>query len=103
MMAKQAWTPSDLAHATLAAPPPRLSILEFQDRHGEWHNFDILVTKDRVVFGGYCNVGYMESGYIEREEFEPLDETLSELLSDLETYYNDGPDYVSRIVCNERM
>jgi hypothetical protein len=28
---------------------------------------------------------------------------LQELLSDLETYYNDGASYVSRIVCNQRM
>ena len=95
------WTASDLTHAK---PIGRgLSIMEFQDNSGEWHDFDILATKERLVFGGCCNVGFLESGYIERESFESLDETLQELLSDLETYYNDGPQYVSRIVCNERM
>lgn len=77
--------------------------LEFQDNKGEWQHFLIIATKDRVVFGGACNVGFLESGYILREDGESLDETLQEMLSDLETYYNDGPQYVSRIVCNECM
>jgi hypothetical protein len=69
----------------------------------EWHSFDIVTTPERVVFGGTCNAGFLESGYIEREDFECLDETLQELLSDLEAYYRDGPEYVARIVCNARM
>lgn len=81
----------------------RSDILEFQDAKGEWHDFTIIATKKRVVFGGCCNVGFIESGYIERDDCESLDETLSELLADLETHYNNGPQYVSRIVCNERM
>lgn len=80
-----------------------MSVLEFQDVKGEWHDFELLKTPERIVFGGYCNVGFFESGYIERESYESVDETLSELLADLETYYNEGPDYVSRIVCNECM
>ena len=81
----------------------RMPILEFQDDAEEWHAFDIVVTPERIVFGGCCNAGFMESGYIERDDCESIDETLAELLSDLECYYNDGPQYVSRIVCNERM
>jgi hypothetical protein len=45
----------------------------------------------------------LESGYILREEFESIDETLQELRADLSVYYSDGASYVSRIVCNERM
>lgn len=101
MRTKTQWTASDQTGARTIGNG--LSILEFQDNKGEWHPFDVLKTPKRVLFGGYCNVGFIESGYIEREEYESLDETLSELLSDLETYYNDGPEYVSRIVCNERM
>jgi hypothetical protein len=56
-----------------------------------------------VVFGGACNTGFLESGFILREDYESLDETLQELLADLECYYNEGPESVSRIVCNERM
>jgi hypothetical protein len=96
------WKASDLKHA-LPINPRGESMVEFQDRHGEWHDFHILATPKRVVFGGVCNVGFMESGYIERETHEDLDETLQEMVSDLETYYNDGPGYVSRIVCNQCM
>jgi len=38
-----------------------------------------------------------------RDDCESLEETLQELHDDLETYYRDGAQYVSRIVCNERM
>ena len=66
-------------------------------------NFEVLATETKLVFGGACNAGFLESGFILRESFESLDETLQELRSDLETYYRDGASYVSRIVCNERM
>lgn len=77
--------------------------MEFLDNAGEYHDFSILSLPDRLLFGGVCNAGFLESGYILREDFESLDETLSELQSDLECFYNDGPDYVSRIVCNDRI
>jgi hypothetical protein len=66
-------------------------------------SFEVLETETKLVFGGACNVGLLESGYILRESFESLDETLQELHADLETYYRDGAQYVSRIVYNERM
>jgi hypothetical protein len=66
-------------------------------------SFEIMATDTRLVFGTACNAGLLESGYILREAFESIDETLQELHSDLETYYRDGAAYVSRIVCNERM
>jgi hypothetical protein len=80
-----------------------LGPLEFKDNMGEWHNFDVLSLPDRLVFGGACNTGFLESGYILCDEGESLTETLLELLSDLETYYSFGPGSVSRIVCNQRM
>jgi hypothetical protein len=76
-----------------------LGTLELES--GEY--FEVLETETKLVFGSACNVGLLESGYILRESFESLDETLQELHSDLETYYRDGANYVSRIVCNERM
>ena len=94
---KTEWRVTDISKAKSLRP------LEFQDNKGEWQNFELLYTPEKIVFGGCCNVGFIESGYIEREEFESLDETLQELFSDLEIYYNDGPNFVSRIVCNERM
>ena len=71
---------------------------------GEWGEvFDLIRLDDRIVFGGCCNAGFLESGFIEREPDETDDELLSELLADLETYYRDGKQYVSRIIFNERM
>lgn len=96
MIAKE-WSVSDTADATGTGD------IEFQDRKGEHHHFDVIETADRLVFGGACNAGFLESGYIEREEGEPTHKLLEELLADLEAYYNDGPDFTSRIVCNERM
>lgn len=66
-------------------------------------HFEILETNERLVFGGACNAGFLESGYIMREDHESLDETLQELHADLETFYRDGAQYVSRVVCNERI
>jgi len=91
------WSVSDISQSI----EMRSNELEFQDPEGEWHNFTIVATPTRIVFGGVCNVGFLESGYLEREDHESLDESLQELLADLETYYNDGPEYVSRIVYNE--
>jgi hypothetical protein len=66
-------------------------------------SFEVLATDDKLVFGSACNAGFLESGFILRESFESLDETLQELHADLDAYYRDGAQYVSRIVCNERM
>lgn len=93
------WTPSDIN----VEIPMRSNDLEFRDNIGIWHHFTVIATPDRVVFGGCCNIGFIESGYIERDDCEDLDETLQELLFDLETYYNDGPEWTTRIVFNERM
>ena len=65
--------------------------------------FYVMATDTRLVFGSPCNAGFLESGYILREDGERTDETLRELHEDLEVYYRDGASYVSRIVCNERM
>ena len=59
-------------------------------------------TDDRLVFGGMTNTGFIESGYIEKDGFS-TDETLQSLIEDLEVYYNDGAEYTSQIVFNERM
>ena len=97
------WKTSDTTEAKY------IGMIEFQDESGEFHDFEVVKTTmrsktpRRIVFGGSCNVGFIESGYMEMEDGEWTDEALPEMLSDLETYYNDGPQYVSRIICNERM
>lgn len=100
-MKQTQWTVTDLTNAKPFAP--WIHIVEFQDSKGEWHDFEILKTANRLVFGGSCNVGFLESGYIERQGEENIEDTMLALISDLQTYYNDGPQYVSRIVCNQRM
>ena len=87
------WSVSNVENAK------HFGILELES--GE--HFEVLATDTKLVFGSACNVGFLESGYILREDYESMDETLQELHSDLETYYRDGANYVSRIVCNERM
>jgi hypothetical protein len=93
MNTKTNWTVTDVSNAKY------LGTLEIEC--GGY--FEVMETDDKLVFGGACNAGFLESGYIEREEFESIDETLQELHADLSTYYTDGPSYVSRIVCNSRM
>ena len=55
------------------------------------------------IYAEARNVGFIESGHMEKEEYESTDEALQELYEDLKEYYLNGPQYVSRIVCNERM
>ncbi len=91
-MAKTEWSPSDLEGATL------MGTMEV-----DAGAFEVLVTKRGLVFGGACNVGFIESGYILREPDETDNHLLEELLADLEVVYSDGVKYVSRIVVNERI
>ena len=91
------WTPSNTKDAKY------IGTLEFSDDDGEFHDFEILQSGERLVFGGPTNNSFLESGYMEVDEFESLDENLSELLADLKVFYNEGKQYTSRIVCNERM
>ena len=91
------WTASDTTRAKY------IGLIEFQDNQGEWHYFEILQTKDKLVFGSSCNVGFLESGYMPIDSCFSLDENLQELLADLETYYNDGPQYTTNIIFNQRM
>jgi hypothetical protein len=87
------WSISDIRYAS------NLGTLEIKS--GEY--FEVLETETKLVFGSACNAGFLESGYILREDHESLDETLQELHADLETFYRDGREFVSRVVCNERM
>ena len=98
MSTKTQWKPSDISNPIHM----RSNDLEFQAMNGEWINFTVIATPERIVFGGVTNTGFLESGYMERDG-ESLDESLSELLAELETFYNDGRQYVTRIVTNERM
>jgi hypothetical protein len=100
---KTRWTASNVSNSKYLGP------IEFEDSKGEFHSFEVIQVPAsinnpaRIVFGGTCNVGFLESGHINQVDCETVDETLCEMLADLETYYNDGSEYITRIVCNERM
>ena len=66
------WTVSNIDNAKY------IGIIEFQDNQEEWHNFEVLLTEDqeRLVFGGACNVGLLESGYMPVDSCFSLDENL---------------------------
>ena len=93
---KTEWTVQDISNAKHVGP------LEIQTSEG-FEVFEVVATQDKLIFGGACNVGLLQSGYIVRDETETLNDTLNELVADLETFYRDGAQYVSRIVCNSRM
>ena len=98
--AKPAWSVSDISKP-LVGPLEH----EFTDFDGNDHHFTILITEDRFVFGSYTNAGFLESGYMlrspEAEENEADD--FQDLEAELSTYYDNGYEYTTRIVCNERM
>lgn len=77
--------------------------IEFRDDAGEWQHFTVLRTKDKMVFGGVCNVGFIESGYMLREDGLSFDEQLQELHQQLQDYYNQGPEAAPNLICNQRM
>lgn len=83
-----------------------VGIVEFEDprNDGDYIYFEIVRTKTHFVFGNSCNTGLLESGNYQIDPDFSDDENLSELISDLETYYRDGSQYVTdRFSCNERM
>jgi len=91
-MTSQQWSVSDTTNAKY------IGTLEIERGY-----FEIIATDERLIFGQAYSAGFLESGFIMRDDCESLDDTLQELHADLETYYRDGAAYVSRIVCNERM
>ena len=66
MARKTQWSVTDLSQSK-----PLLD-LEFQDNKGESQHFNLLDTPDKIVFGGCCNAGFLESGFIAKEDGEYL-------------------------------
>lgn len=94
MKNKPVWQASDHSAARY------LGALEIE---GAPSPFEVLALPDRLLFGGFCNAGFLESGYILTANFPNDSHALADLIDDLETYYRDSAEYVSAIVCNERM
>jgi len=78
-----------------------IGILELEE-HDTY--FEVYANDEYVVFGGACNVGFIESGHYKREEYQTLDESIQELHTDLEVLYQDGKHYTSdNFDCNDRV
>lgn len=90
------WTASDTTGARF------LGIIEIETGK-DLEPFEVLALPDRLVFGNSANACFLESGFIIRDDFESEDDTLRELVDDLETFYRDGKGSTSRIVHNERL
>ena len=101
-MEKIKWSPSNIKHAR------SLGIIEFNsgDKNNPddecWHDFHVFALADRLVFGGFCNVGFIESGYMLTDGFA-IEETLQDLTDELESFYRGGCEPRERLVCSERM
>ena len=72
-----------------------MSLVELQDTSGEYHVFDILHNDKIIAYGSTCNTGFLESGYMEKDNDFSLDENLQELISDLQVMIDDGMEYAS--------
>lgn len=80
-----------------------IGLIEFQSNDEEFHYFYIYETETAIVFGGACNCGFLESGYMPKDDYFSLDENLQELIQNLECFYNYGYQHTTLIVCNDRM
>jgi hypothetical protein len=87
----EGWTVTDVSEAE------HLGTIETDS--GE--SFEILNTGSKLVFGGACNAGFLESGFMLRSAFATLEDDLSNLNEDLNAYYH-GKNHVS-IYVNDRM
>ena len=70
-----------------------IGVIEIEDPHNddEYHVFSIVKTDTHLVFGTACNIGLLESGNYLIDDCFSIDSNLSELIADIECYYQDGP------------
>lgn len=89
----EGWTATDITESDHAGT------LELEN--GE--SFEVLDTGTRLVFGGACNAGFLESGFMLRSPFAELSDELEVLKEDLETYYRTNGKGCVSIYTNGRM
>ncbi len=80
--------------------------IEIQGNDEDFHFFELYGISSRpgrIVFGGVCNTGFNESGYMVIEDGEAIGAALNEVVEQLQAYYKDGKQYAPRLVCNDRM
>lgn len=64
--------------------------------------FEIYKNDTHLIFGSHCNIGLLESGNFIIDNCFSIDENLSELISDLECFYN-NESTSDNFTCNDRM
>ena len=96
-MGKPEWQPIDISAAKY------LGYIEFTATDGDLDIIEFVATDTHIVFGGMVNVGLLQSGYAELDMWWSIDENLSDIVDDIETFYRDGYHYTTRIVVNARM
>lgn len=92
---KTKWEVSDITEAEYDG------IVEINSNDGEYHVFELMQTKTKIVFGGMTNIGFFESGYMPINENFSINENYLSLLEDIQNYYNN--EETSFIVYNKRM
>ena len=97
-MLKTQWTASDTEKAKYLGI---IEIISGDEGMEEFHDFTLLEIEDRILFGGMCNVCFLESGYILKDDCFSTDEILQDLVEELEAFYRTGK--ADNIVYNERM
>ena len=91
----EGWKASDTTGAEYLGP------LEIEKPNGETESFEIFATPERLIFGGACNAGFLESGFMPLHYDETREDALSELSEDLAALYRDRSH--NRIYHNERI
>ena len=66
-----------------------LGTIELQDNSGEYHIFEIMQSGDKLLYGSFCNVGFMTHGEMEIDDCFSIDENLQALVEYLETLINE--------------
>lgn len=69
----------------------------------EYVTFEILQTTTHLLFGGACNVGFLESGNQQLNPSLSFDENLQKLIENLMNYYTGKTNFSEDFACNERM
>ena len=83
-----------------------LGYIEFEDPRDpeEYIDFELLKTETHILFGGACNIGFLESGNKLIDDCFSIDENIAALIEDLENYYSGDLNQIpEEFTCNERM
>ena len=70
-----------------------ISLVELQDKNGEWHIFHLLHNKRKISYGGACNCGFLEDGHMIIDHDFSLDENLQAMIENLQVLIDDGIEY----------